>query len=157
MARTDPRGLGYSRRVHAARDRRRAVFIGLPFVVRTVQPVLQDLDPEMEEAAVSLGASRPQLFLRVILPTILPALTTGVALAFARVRPRKKSRVERMLQTLGDALDAATDTKLSAPDVSSSKTRRAGLIAAASAVGLTAGSAGISSLRRRSESARGNS
>ena len=60
------------------------VFIGLPFVVRTVQPVLQDLDPEMEEAAVSLGASRPQLFLRVILPTILPALTTGVALAFAR-------------------------------------------------------------------------
>ena len=60
------------------------IFIGLPFVVRTVQPVLQDLDPEMEEAAVSLGASRPQLFLRVILPTILPALTTGVALAFAR-------------------------------------------------------------------------
>jgi hypothetical protein len=73
------------------------------------------------------------------------------------MRLRKKSRMERMLQTLGDALDAATDAKLSAPDVSSSKTRRAGLIAAASAVGLTAGSAGISSLRRRSGSARGDS
>jgi hypothetical protein len=73
------------------------------------------------------------------------------------MRLRKKSRMERMLQTLGDALDAATDAKLSAPDVSSSKTRRAGLIAAASAVGLTAGSAGISSLRRRSGSARGAS
>ena len=73
------------------------------------------------------------------------------------MRLRKKSPLERMLQTLGDALDAATDAKLSAPDVSSSKTRRAGLIAAASAVGLTAGSAGISSLRRRSGSARGAS
>ena len=73
------------------------------------------------------------------------------------MRLRKKSRMERMLQTLGDALDAATGATLSAPDVSSSKTRRAGLIAAASAVCLTAGSAGISSLRRRSGSARGAS
>ncbi|WP_142846377.1 sulfate ABC transporter permease subunit CysT [Telmatospirillum sp. J64-1] len=60
------------------------VFIGLPFVVRTVQPVLQDLDKEVEEAATSLGATRVQTFLRVILPTILPALLTGFALAFAR-------------------------------------------------------------------------
>jgi len=60
------------------------VFIGLPFVVRSVQPVLQDLDAELEEAAASLGASRWQTFRRVLLPAILPALTTGFALAFAR-------------------------------------------------------------------------
>ena len=60
------------------------VFIGLPFVVRTVQPVLQDLDPEAEEAAASLGASRWQAFRRVILPPLYPALLTGFALAFAR-------------------------------------------------------------------------
>ena len=60
------------------------VFIGLPFVVRTVEPVLQDLEPEVEDAALSLGANRVQIFLRVILPTILPALLTGTALAFAR-------------------------------------------------------------------------
>jgi len=59
-------------------------FIGLPFVVRTVEPVLQDLDAEVEEAAVSLGASRPQVFLRVILPTLAPAILTGFTLAFAR-------------------------------------------------------------------------
>jgi sulfate transport system permease protein len=59
-------------------------FIGLPFVVRTVQPVLQDLEPEFEEAAASLGASRAQTFLRVILPALTPALLTGFALAFAR-------------------------------------------------------------------------
>ena len=59
-------------------------FIGLPFVVRTVQPVLDDVEREAEEAAASLGASRLQTFLRVILPAILPALTTGFALAFAR-------------------------------------------------------------------------
>jgi sulfate transport system permease protein len=59
-------------------------FIGLPFVVRTVQPVLEDLDVEIEEAAASLGASRAQTFLYVILPTLLPALLTGFALAFAR-------------------------------------------------------------------------
>jgi sulfate transport system permease protein len=60
------------------------IFIGLPFVVRTVQPVLQDLEAEHEEAAVSLGADRWQVFTRVILPAILPALVTGFALAFAR-------------------------------------------------------------------------
>jgi sulfate transport system permease protein len=59
-------------------------FIGLPFVVRTVQPVLQDLDAEIEEAAASLGASRWQAVTRVILPALLPALLTGFALAFAR-------------------------------------------------------------------------
>ena len=59
-------------------------FISLPFVVRTVQPVLQDLDREVEEAAASLGASRWQAFWRVIMAAILPALATGFALAFAR-------------------------------------------------------------------------
>jgi sulfate transport system permease protein len=59
-------------------------FIGLPFVVRTVQPVLQDLDKEVEEAAASLGAGRLATFRRVILPSILPAAVTGFALAFAR-------------------------------------------------------------------------
>jgi len=60
------------------------VFIGLPFVVRTVQPVLQDIDAEVEEAAASLGAGRLQTFRRVILPAIFPAILTGFALAFAR-------------------------------------------------------------------------
>ena len=59
-------------------------FIGLPFVVRTVQPVLQDLEREIEEAAASLGASRWQTFRRVLLPPLMPALLTGFALAFAR-------------------------------------------------------------------------
>ena len=59
-------------------------FIGLPFVVRTVQPVLEDLEPELEEAAATLGATRLQTFLRVIFPAIFPALITGFALAFAR-------------------------------------------------------------------------
>jgi sulfate transport system permease protein len=59
-------------------------FIGLPFVVRTVQPVLEDAEAELEEAAATLGASRLQTFARVIFPTILPALLTGFALAFAR-------------------------------------------------------------------------
>src|SRR5262245_20354138 len=59
-------------------------FIGLPFVVRTVQPVLEDLERELEEAAASLGASRWQTFVRVIFPYVLPALRTGFALAFAR-------------------------------------------------------------------------
>jgi sulfate transport system permease protein len=59
-------------------------FIGLPFVVRTVQPVLADLDPEIEEAAASLGAGRFQTFRRVILPELLPAVATGFVLAFAR-------------------------------------------------------------------------
>lgn len=60
------------------------VFIGLPFVVRTVQPVLEDMEAEMEEAAASLGANRVQTFLWVILPNLWPALLTGFALAFAR-------------------------------------------------------------------------
>ena len=59
-------------------------FIGLPFVVRTVQPVLEDFDLEIEEAAASLGANRFTTFFRVILPMIFPALLTGFALAFAR-------------------------------------------------------------------------
>jgi sulfate transport system permease protein len=59
-------------------------FIGLPFVVRTVQPVLEDLEPELEEAAATLGANRLQTFQRVILPAIGPALLTGFTLAFAR-------------------------------------------------------------------------
>ena len=60
------------------------VFIGLPFVVRTVQPILEDLDTELEEAATSLGAQRWQTFRHVILPIVFPALLTGFALAFAR-------------------------------------------------------------------------
>jgi sulfate transport system permease protein len=59
-------------------------FVGFPFVVRNVQPVLEDLDTEVEEAARSLGATRWQTFSRVILPTVLPALVTGSALALAR-------------------------------------------------------------------------
>lgn len=59
-------------------------FIGLPFVVRTVQPVLEDLDKELEEAAASLGAGRWQTFTHVLLPSIMPAALTGFALAFAR-------------------------------------------------------------------------
>jgi len=60
------------------------VFIGLPFVVRTVQPVLEDLSKELEEASATLGATRGQTFRRVILPLLTPALLTGFALAFAR-------------------------------------------------------------------------
>ncbi|MGC4001551.1 MAG: sulfate ABC transporter permease subunit CysT [Anaeromyxobacter sp.] len=59
-------------------------FIGLPFVVRTIQPVLEDLDPEIEEAAAVLGASRWQTFRRVLLPALAPPALTGFALAFAR-------------------------------------------------------------------------
>ena len=59
-------------------------FIGLPFVVRTVQPILEDAERELEEAAASLGASHWQTFAKVIFPTVLPALLTGFALAFAR-------------------------------------------------------------------------
>jgi sulfate transport system permease protein len=59
-------------------------FIGLPFIVRTIQPVLEDFDPELEDAAASLGANRWQIFWRVIFPTLTPALLTGFALAFAR-------------------------------------------------------------------------
>lgn len=60
------------------------IFIGLPFVVRTLQPVIEDLDPEIEEAATSLGADRRTVLWRVILPYLLPAWLTGFALAFAR-------------------------------------------------------------------------
>jgi sulfate/thiosulfate transport system permease protein len=59
-------------------------FIGLPFVVRTLQPVLEELDGEVEQAAATLGASALQAFVRVILPALWPALLTGFALAFAR-------------------------------------------------------------------------
>jgi sulfate transport system permease protein len=59
-------------------------FVGLPFVVRTVQPVLQDLNGEIEEAAATLGANRWQTFFRVILPAVMPAVLTGFTLAFAR-------------------------------------------------------------------------
>jgi sulfate/thiosulfate transport system permease protein len=59
-------------------------FIGLPFVVRTVQPVLETIEADIEEAAASLGATRMQTFLRVLLPSLVPALTTGFALTFAR-------------------------------------------------------------------------
>ncbi|MDP3798025.1 MAG: sulfate ABC transporter permease subunit CysT [Polaromonas sp.] len=60
------------------------IFVGLPFVVRTVQPVLEDAEKELEEAATSLGATRLQIFTKVILPHIMPALLTGFAMAFAR-------------------------------------------------------------------------
>jgi len=60
------------------------IFIGIPFVVRTVQPILEDLESELEEAASSLGANRVQIFLKVLFPILLPALLTGFALAFAR-------------------------------------------------------------------------
>lgn len=68
---------------------RRAVFLALafvtvPFVVRTVQPVLEELDPEVEEAAASLGASRFTIFRRIILPSLAPAIASGAALSFAR-------------------------------------------------------------------------
>jgi sulfate transport system permease protein len=59
-------------------------FISLPFVVRTLQPALEELDGEAEEAAACLGATRWQTFLRIIIPSILPAIITGFALAFAR-------------------------------------------------------------------------
>jgi len=60
------------------------IFIGLPFVVRTVQPVLEEFEQELEEAAATLGANRWQTITRVILPRLLPAILTGFALAFAR-------------------------------------------------------------------------
>jgi sulfate transport system permease protein len=60
------------------------IFIGLPFVVRTVQPVLEDLDKELEEAAASLGASRLQAFYKVVLPLLAPAILTGFVLALSR-------------------------------------------------------------------------
>jgi hypothetical protein len=73
------------------------------------------------------------------------------------MRLRRKSPLQRIMQTLGDSLDIASAGRPSMPDVSSGKARRAGLIAAVSAIGLTAGSAGVSSLRRRTEGARDHS
>lgn len=60
------------------------IFVGLPFVIRTVEPVLQDMDREAEEAAESLGANRWQIFTKIVLPSVMPALMTGFAMAFAR-------------------------------------------------------------------------
>ena len=60
------------------------IFIGLPFVVRTVQPILEDLETELEEAASSLGANRLQIFTKIVFPILMPAVLTGFALAFAR-------------------------------------------------------------------------
>ena len=60
------------------------IFIGIPFVVRTVQPVLSDLETELEEAASALGANRFQVITKILLPILFPALLTGFALAFAR-------------------------------------------------------------------------
>jgi len=60
------------------------IFIGLPFIVRTIEPVLQEIDPEIEEAASSLGAGRLQIFLRIIFPAVLPSVVTGFGLALAR-------------------------------------------------------------------------
>lgn len=59
-------------------------FVGLPFAVRTIQPVLEELDPHLEEAAATLGASRLRTFVRVVLPSLVPAILTGFALSFAR-------------------------------------------------------------------------
>jgi sulfate transport system permease protein len=75
-----PLGLAYSRGGIVIA----LVFLGVPFVVRTVQPVLAAADPRVEEAAALLGASRAQTFVRVVLPALRPAITTGFALAFAR-------------------------------------------------------------------------
>ena len=60
------------------------IFIGLPFIVRTVEPILQEIDPEIEDAASSLGAGRLQIFRRIIFPAVLPSIITGFSLAFAR-------------------------------------------------------------------------
>lgn len=60
------------------------IFIGIPFVVRSIQPVLEKLDPQYEEAAAALGASRSRIFFKVVFPEILPAALTGFGLAFAR-------------------------------------------------------------------------
>jgi sulfate transport system permease protein len=60
------------------------IFIGLPFIVRTVEPVLQEIDPEVEDAAASLGAGRFEIFRRIIFPAVLPSVVTGFSLAFAR-------------------------------------------------------------------------
>jgi sulfate transport system permease protein len=78
-------------------------FIGLPFVVRTLQPALEELDPQIEEAAASLGAGRLQTFFRVIAPMVLPALLTGFSLAFARALGEYGSVVFIASTSAGDA------------------------------------------------------
>ena len=100
-------------------------FIGLPFVVRTVQPVLEQLDPRVEEAAATLGATRWQTFRRVTLPALRPALVTGFALAFARAlgeygsvvfmsgnRPLKTEITPLLIMTKLDEYDEAGATAL---------------------------------------------
>ncbi len=100
-------------------------FIGLPFVVRTLQPALEDLDSEIEEAAATLGADRFQTLRRVIVPTVLPALLTGFTLAFARAvgeygsvvfisgnMPMKTEIVPLLIMTKLEQYDAAGATAL---------------------------------------------
>jgi sulfate transport system permease protein len=79
---SSPLGLDWANTSHAVTLA--FLFVTLPFVVRTVQPVLMEIEPEVEEAAASLGASRFVVFRRVILPSLVPAITAGAALAFAR-------------------------------------------------------------------------
>jgi sulfate transport system permease protein len=76
--------MGFQGRLYAPGILVALIFIGLPFVVRTVQPILEDLDTEYEEAAASLGASRLETVVRIVLPVLYPALLTGFTLAFAR-------------------------------------------------------------------------
>lgn len=102
-------------------------FIGLPFVVRTLQPALEDLDSEIEEAAATLGANRLQTLRRVIVPTVLPAMLTGFTLAFARAvgeygsvvfisgnMPMKTEIVPLLIMTKLEQYDAAGATALGA-------------------------------------------
>ena len=102
-------------------------FIGLPFVVRTLQPALEDLDAEIEEAAATLGANRLQTLRRVIVPTVLPAMLTGFTLAFARAvgeygsvvfisgnMPMKTEIVPLLIMTKLEQYDAAGATALGA-------------------------------------------
>ena len=102
-------------------------FIGLPFVVRTLQPALEDLDAEIEEAAATLGANRLQTLRRVIVPTVLPAMLTGFTLAFARAvgeygsvvfisgnMPMKTEIVPLLIMTKLEQYDSAGATALGA-------------------------------------------
>ena len=76
--------MGHQDRFHAYGILIALIFVGLPFIVRTVQPVLEDFDREVEEASMTLGATSGQTVFRVMLPAIAPAILTGVAMAFAR-------------------------------------------------------------------------
>ena len=84
--------VGFAPRVHARSDRARTCFVTLPFVVRTVQPVLLELDVEMEEAARSLGAGQFTVFRRIVLPNILPGILSGVASRVSRARSGRSAR-----------------------------------------------------------------